>query len=163
MQAQFGLHRSKPPASVIITMKIDAKQVGKRIADCRAHKGHETYSALAKALRGRTGTKKPTDETVRLWERGEHIPPYEMVDLLSLELGEPGEWILFGIKRDQQLREERHMLEYVSSEELDLLNQLRHTAKEHRALLIEQASTIAKRYPAPLAQVKRLHGGSKEK
>lgn len=110
---------------------------------------------LALALQRRSGKKKLSDETIRLWEVGRHPPPYDMLQYLELELKEPEEFILFGIRKGAEIRDER-TLEYVSPEEHQLLNSLRHTAKEHRGDTLEHAAVIAKRHPAPLAQIRRF-------
>lgn len=154
-QAQFGRTRV-PFVGKLPGMQVDPREVGRRIVEARLDKGGlETYAALAKALQRRTGKKgKPSPEVVRLWETGNHAPPYEMVELLSLELDRPGEWILFGITPD--IQQERYVMERVSSEELALLSYLRTTAKDHRGDTIEHAALVAKRHPAPSAEIKRF-------
>lgn len=155
-QAQFGPLAGYAPGKVGF-MPIEAGQVAARIMHARGDKELLNSAQLAAALRRRTGTKKPTDETVRLWEKGAHVPPYDMIELLSLELGRPGEWILFGIEPGT-LQHDRYVLEHVTEEELRLLNYLRHTAKEHRGDTLEHAQVTAKRHPAPMAQIKKFPG-----
>jgi transcriptional regulator with XRE-family HTH domain len=126
---------------------VDVEAVARRIREARLRKGLRNSAELAMALRRRSGTKKPADETVRLWETASHIPPYDMVDLLSIELDAAPEYLLFGIQHDGRLNEER-FLEYVSADEMMLLKDFRRSTRQGRVVIRDNASTVAKQYPA---------------
>jgi transcriptional regulator with XRE-family HTH domain len=126
----------------------DTEEIARRIRDARAAKNMKNSAALAQKLRERSGKKGPSNEAVRLWETGKVVPPYPMIELLSIELDQPAEFLLFGIRRDQELADERRFLEYVGHDELALLTDYRRTTKSGRALIRENAGAVARRYPA---------------
>ena len=137
---------------------MDAKAIGERIIDARRLKGIPDYRALAERLRQNTqrGTKPLSAEAVRLWETGKKIPPYDKVEQLVQVLGEPEEWILFGIRRGEQIREEKRFLSYISDEEMLLISSYRRASDAGKKIIREDADTTARRFPAPLAEVKNF-------
>ncbi|MGE5522602.1 MAG: hypothetical protein ACM3SS_02730 [Rhodospirillaceae bacterium] len=137
---------------------MDAKAIGARIVEARKLKGIPDYRALATLLRQNTqvGVKVLSPETVRLWEVGKKIPPYDKVEQLVQVLGEPEEWILFGIRRGEQLREERRFLSYISDEEMLLLSSYRRASDAGKKIIREDAETTARRFPGPVAELKRF-------
>lgn len=79
-------------------MDIDPVAVGARIKAARIKAGLKDYAALAKQIFQDSGKKgrRPVDpETVRLWEVGKVLPPWDKIDQLTKALKLSAQELLF--------------------------------------------------------------------
>jgi len=135
-------------------MKIDPLEVGKRIKAAREAAGLRDCAALAGKIfqnSKKKGRTKASPETVRLWEAGKHIPPWDKIDQLREILGIDEEELLFGQKRDSQLRSERPRLVYLTALEADLIVVFRHASQPAQKRILATAQSLADDDPAPTA------------
>lgn len=163
MQILIGQQEQANFASVCSPM-LNKKEIGARIVEARVTKGLASYKDLAERLKQKkaNGTKATDPETVRLWEVGKVIPPYDKVEQLAdiLEVGE--EWILFNIRRDEQIKKQRHILAYITEEEQDLLTEYRRANQTGQKQAFDHASKMAKDFPAPMADVLSIKAAKKK-
>jgi transcriptional regulator with XRE-family HTH domain len=83
------------PATAKLTIELDAKAIGKRIASVRRAKRWR-QSDLATAC-------GVTNSTVCAWELGLRIPPVQRIGRLSIHLRRTIDWLLYGRPKHGQL------------------------------------------------------------
>lgn len=140
---------------------MDAKEIGARIVEARVIKGITSSGALARRLQQRKSSGPPqpvSRETVRKWEVGDTIPPPEKIEQLAQLLGVAEEWLLFGIRREDQLRHERRFMEWVSDEEMAILTNFRLTNATGQDEVRHTAARMAKKFPRPTAEIRQIRG-----
>lgn len=140
-------------------MKRYAKEIAARIIELREKMGLLDYKALAGRLHQNTSDpagKATSRETVRLWEVGKVIPPYDKIEQLARLFGEPEEYILFGIRRGEQLKQERRYLAYVTDEEAAMLSDFRRANPTGQKQITDHAVKMAQDFPAPPADVRLI-------
>lgn len=94
-----------------------------------------------------------SDQTASNWINGKVIPTWDVLPALEHVIDVPEDAILFGPKRDEQIRKEREFLARVSEEELRLLTIYRETSKPGQKTIIKQAKLTCEDHPAPEATV----------
>lgn len=118
------------------TMKIDAIEVGRRIAKLRRDAGHHHHKDFAKLL-------DQSDETVRRWEAGKTVPPWQQVSRMADIFKVPEDVILFGERPQQPI------LTYILPTEQEVLALFRRTNKNGKDALLATLKGIADAYPNP--------------
>lgn len=153
-------------------MRLDPKKAGENIARARRECGFSSAGKLAAELR-KLMAEKVTDpekritlsrQTVENWEKGEPVPPWGQLALLT-ELFEKSkerpeydgpydeERLLFGKKRTDQLQKEKQFLVRVGPEEMALLSAYLAANSHGQETIIENAQLLAKKNPAKDADV----------
>lgn len=150
-QISFG-HHNEPLFAILPSMQIDPVAIGRRIEDLRLGAGYRNQAALAAKLvqqsQKKGGENKLNAETVRRWEKGKTIPPWDKVEQLCELFEIEAEVLLFGEKRLGQLRAARPRLVYVTSEEADLLELVRNTSLEGQKSILSAVRGIQTDNPA---------------
>lgn len=148
------------------SMRISKRDIGTRIAEARKAKGIESLAELCRLVLERAKSRARehpgvdgkmkqtlTPQTVSNWEGGKVVPSWDMLPLLAEVLGTEEEWILFGSKRNEQLRKERQFLERINDEEAALLTMFREASKSGQKTILKLARDVAEDHPAPEASV----------
>lgn len=156
-------------------MRIDPKQVGRNIQAARIECGFTSADKLSAALRALIRNKvtdnrqegsKLGRQTVRNWETGKIFPPWLQLQLLCRVFEQPEikkrpqyngpydeERLLFGKRREGQLKGERHHLVRVSDQELVLLTAFLDTNPHGQEMIIKHARMAAETNPVAEAVV----------
>lgn len=158
-------------------MRLDPKKAGENIAQARRQCGYSSTEKLAAALR-KLIAEKITDpkekitlsrQTVDNWEKGEPVPPWGQLALLT-ELFEKSkerpeydgpydeERLLFGKRRTDQLQKEKQFLVRVGPEEMALLSAYLAANSHGQETIIASAQLLAKKNPAEDADVIQIRG-----
>jgi transcriptional regulator with XRE-family HTH domain len=149
----------KPPqrGATLAKMDVGKSEVGQRIRDAAQAKGLPTPAALHQRFIEETTNRSlrqtVTRQTVSNWWHGKVYPSMDMLPILAQVLGSEQEWLLFGSKRNEQLRKERQYLARISEEEGQLITAFREANKAGQKTMLRQAKVIAEEQPAPEATV----------
>lgn len=100
--------------------------------------------------------KTISDQTASNWIQGRVIPDWYQLAALAAAVGVPGDQLLFGSRRGEQLKKEREYLTRVSEEEMKLLTAYREANKSAQKTILKQARVVADDHPAPEASVHQL-------
>ena len=144
-------------------LKLDPREVGRRIQRARADAGIKDYRELAKLLSASTGNKprKPlSPETVRRWEQGLTFPPWDKIEQLGELLHMPLDRLLFGRMRHAQITAEKPRLQYTSDDESLLLTYFRQASDAAQKRILKIAEQLSADDPAELAQVHAIRAVS---
>jgi transcriptional regulator with XRE-family HTH domain len=134
--------------------RIIAAEVGKRIVEARGLLGKAENRQIDQAeLARRLGVNK---ESIRIWEAGEQLPSYKNLGKLAQALKVDEEWLMFGIRRGEQITAERPFLDYLSPDEQALITAFRATGPDGRKATLGAAQSNAKILPSAIADVVRL-------
>jgi len=134
--------------------------VGQRIQECARHRGFATPAALHARILQELIKRNPKDslsrQAVSNWWHGKIIPSWDTLPALAIVLGVEQEWILFGSKRNEQLRKEKQYLARVSEDELALLTKYREASKSGQRIIAKVTHEVAEEHPAPDASIHPL-------
>lgn len=142
VRACLEIHRKagkfKGPADLARLVNSTLARIGAETHNVRPHK------------------KTISDQTASNWIRGEVIPDWNQLAALALAIDVPGDQILFGNRRSDQLKREREYLVRVSDEELKMLTIFRESSKAGQRTILKQAKIVADESPSPAGDVHHL-------
>jgi hypothetical protein len=142
VRACLEIHRKagkfKGPADLARLVNSTLARIGAETHNVRPHK------------------KTISDQTASNWIRGEVIPDWNQLAALALAIDVPGDQILFGNRRSDQLKREREYLVRVSDEELRMLTIFRESSKAGQRTILKQAKIVADESPSPAGDVHHL-------
>lgn len=97
------------------------------------------------------------EEIVRVWEKGRSITLKRIEQLARLyRVGE--EFLLFAIRRGEQIKSELPKTYRLSNDEAALVSTYRTIARKQRGTVLETVKAMAVAYPEPIAPVIPLRG-----
>lgn len=151
-------------------MEISKEAIGGRITEAAKAKGIDRPAELCRqvlaaakrmaVLRESDGATKAkqtlTPQSVSNWLGGKVVPSWDMLAPLASVLGVEGEWLLFGSRRRDQIKQERQYLVRVNEEELAWLTTLRDSNQQGQKTILKIAKDIAEEQPAPHADMHTL-------
>ena len=143
---------------------LDAHAIGDRIYKARTLAGlsQNALGALLQKNPKDASGKAYTGSAVGHWEKGKGIPEIAAVQLLCRVFSErlapdyDEEWLLFGERREGQLRQERPHLTWVTPEEIELLTKFRQTSSSGREMVVGMADLAQKQHPINSADIHQL-------
>ena len=134
--------------------------VGERIRFSAQGKGIKGPAALCALLHDeltKRGVKQTfTRQTVSNWWHGKVYPDLDTLDALAKVLGTEREFLLFGSRRNDQLRKEKLYLQRISDEESLLLTAYRESSKSGQRSMLKVAKGIAEEHPADEATIHQM-------
>lgn len=146
-------------------MKLDPIAIGQRITTARLKLGLKSPASLAALIvqksEKKKGENKVNAETVRNWEAGKILPPWDKVDQLSNRLDIEADVLLFGDKREEQLRSARPHLELISPEEAELIELHRRTTPDGQKTILSTARGIQRDNAVPDATFRTINTARK--